>query len=630
MVRIYKYISISILGICIGAIFPLAFVVLDLGQLGLELNYKNFAWVLESQDAILFNMVSNPIFFAIIALLFLMYEQKNERLVKAENEIDRLSYEANISKIEKDNEKKLLLAQKEIEETLRVNEGKFRALTENTSDITIIVGTNGKITYLSPSFLKVFGENNDLYIGPKNWSYIDNSDYNKIKRGIILSARISKTICINKIEAFSTDGEKLYFEVYITSMVNVDGVKGIVLNAHNVTDRVLYEKEIIIAKEDAESANQAKTEFLANMSHEMRTPLNAILGITELLNDYELDGSYCDYIDVQKKAGQSLLMLINDILDLSKIEAGQMSLEHTSLDLKYELNSCVQIVSAKINSKPVKINFTYDEKLSLYFLGDSARIGQVILNLLSNAFKFTKSGDIALNALLIEKGSNDEVILIEVIDEGIGISKDNMKLIFESFTQENASITRKFGGSGLGLSISNKLVKMMNSELQVESEVDKGSRFFFELILEVADMPESFSANISEKDDGIKQTKTPKILVVEDSEDNRVILSSFLKKYDYEISFAENGLVGYEKFQSGDYDLVFMDIQMPVMDGYESTSKMRAFEKANKLKKVPIIALTANTLSKDIDMTIEVGCDDCIIKPFKRDKILKILKDNIE
>ena len=392
----------------------------------------------------------------------------------------------------------------------------------------------------------------------------------------------------------------------------------------------LFYKSAIGFIRKIENVEKAKSQFLSNMSHEIRTPLNAILGFIDILRKKEKDKEALKYIEIIRNSSATLLGIINDILDFSKIESGKMSIELIKCDPYKKLQSILDLFLLKAKEKNIKLEIFFDSKLPRCIVCDPLRIRQVISNLLFNAIKFTpENGMINLD---IKYDTRQKNITFSVKDNGIGISKESQKKIFEAFVQAENSTTRKFGGTGLGLSISSKLVSLMGGELKLESEYKKGSRFYFTLQLNEC---KSYDAIYDEKVlsgqkiKKIKQTDSKKlhnrVLLVEDNEANRMYMGIVLKKMGLEYEFAYDGLEAIEAFKSKQFDVVLMDENMPNMGGIEAAKEMLKFEKEQNLEHTPIIALTANNINGDRERFLAAGMDEYLSKPVRKREIREIL-----
>ena len=390
----------------------------------------------------------------------------------------------------------------------------------------------------------------------------------------------------------------------------------------NVTSRKNAEINLLEAKKIAESATKAKSEFLANMSHEIRTPMTSIIGMAELLSESDLTDKEKDYVERLKGSGDALLSIINDILDLSKIESGRIDLEEIDFNVVEEIEKIISIYGVLAHDKGISLTKTISDDVRANLRGDPVRLRQVLVNLIGNAIKFTDEGEIRVS---VEGTPDDDVTIFTVTDSGTGISEDKLEAIFDEFSQADSSTTRIYGGTGLGLTISRKLVELMGGEISVESEVGKGSAFCFSVRMK---------AGLAKKVDRKKEKKAAdgrverslKILLVDDSEDNRLLIKTFMKGSQHSLDMAENGEEAFEKFMEKRYDLLLMDMQMPVMDGYEATRIIRRWEEDKNIKETPILAFTAHALKEEVERCLEAGCTDHLAKPVKKKELIERIR----
>lgn len=387
------------------------------------------------------------------------------------------------------------------------------------------------------------------------------------------------------------------------------------------------QKEIIErknAQQEAIQASEIKSQFLANMSHELRTPLNAVLGMSELLGDTDLDSEQQELVETILNSGKSLLELINDTLDYSKLEAKKISLENIHFNLREAIQSVLLTFRGQCHLKNLGCKIDIDDNLSHYFMGDPLRIKQVLLNLISNAIKFTQQGGIEIRLTQTAIENDFQHIKFSITDTGIGITKENRVSLFDSFHQVDASTTRKFGGTGLGLAICKQLVELMQGEITVNSQLNRGSNFSFTLPLLV-----SFEQSETEYNDNAETDlidKNAKILLVEDDKVNQMVAQKLLEKQGFSCDIAQNGLEAIELLKLTDYDLVFMDMQMPQMGGLEATRIIRQSDSGVIDPQVIILAMTANAMESDRHLCLQAGMNDFMSKPVSRQNLIKKLE----
>ena len=417
------------------------------------------------------------------------------------------------------------------------------------------------------------------------------------------------------------DGTPIWFSVSNTPIINSKGaVERQIDLVSDITQRKQVEQGMIDAKEQALKLSQAKEMFLSVMSHEIRTPLNAVIGMTHLLLDNDPKISQIDDLNILKFSGENLLHIINDILDFTKIETGNMELEVFPFNLKTLANDIINSLQVNVKKKGNELKLLFDSRIPAYILGDKNRLYQVLMNFLGNAIKFTDDGIVQLKIMLVDQSELSSVIRFEIEDNGIGIPKDKQSYIFETFTQAKTDISRKYGGTGLGLAITKKLLNMYNSEITVDSTEGEGTTFSFEISFSKTN---EISANLG---NGTEMSVFigKRILVVDDNEINILIAKRILSKWGLEIDSAINGYEAIDKVMTEKYDLVFMDIKMPGIDGFETTGIVRDISGAY-YKELPIIALTASTLKNDHYKFIECGMNGHILKPFNPEEIKKLL-----
>ena len=400
--------------------------------------------------------------------------------------------------------------------------------------------------------------------------------------------------------------------------------------AAEVLERKKAQKEEIRAKEAAEEASRVKGEFLANMSHEIRTPMTTILGMAEILSESELKEEELAYVNILKDAGDSLIRIINDILDLSKIESGKMQLEEIDYDLRDELKKIISIFKEKAQSKGLNLIMVVDPNIPETLIGDPIRLRQILINLLGNALKFTDKGKVELSAHCerADAGADHCKLIFSVSDTGIGIEETTLEKIFHDFSQADSSTTRLHGGTGLGLSISSKLARIMGGDLWVESRLGEGSTFHLSVNIKCRKLlgaPAHREAKEPGEEHPAKSGQSAEILLVEDTEDNRLLVNHFLSNNRYNVHIAENGKDALDMYKDGEFDLILMDMQMPVMDGYDATRRIREFEKEKDRRAVPIIAFTAHALKEEVEKCIDAGCNFHLAKPVRKKELLKII-----
>lgn len=378
-------------------------------------------------------------------------------------------------------------------------------------------------------------------------------------------------------------------------------------------------------KARAENATRAKSMFLASMSHEIRTPLNGIVGMIDILKHTRQQEKFAEYLEIIEISADNLLNIINDILDFSKIESDQIEMEEIRFNVRDEVNSVIKLLGLKASGKGLEFGASVAEDVPCCLVGDPVRLKQILINLSNNAIKFTDEGFVNISVESERAGDGTVKLKCRVADSGIGISEEGKSRLFKEFSQSDKSTTRKFGGTGLGLAISKKLTTMMHGNIGVESEPGKGSEFWFDVLLTLS--PEECTGGVMEKSSRRLSSKSLHVMLVEDNLINRKVALFNLQKLGHSVESAENGSEAVEKFQAGNFDVILMDIQMPVMDGYQATSEIRELEKNTSCgTPVRIIAMTANAEKSEMEKCKSLGMDDFITKPFKPEDLGEVLQ----
>jgi PAS domain S-box-containing protein len=410
--------------------------------------------------------------------------------------------------------------------------------------------------------------------------------------------------------SYKKDGTPIWLSISNTPTFNEDGsLDQQVEIINDISERKLAEQELIKTREEALQLSKAKETFLSVMSHEIRTPLNAVIGMSYILMDDNPTESQSENLKILQFSAQNLLALINDILDFTKIQTGNMVLESVEVNLKELVSQTLNSLQFKTAETSVVLKSEIDYRIPTYVIGDNTRLYQILINLLGNAVKFTEQGEVKLKLDLVEENKKSVKVRFEVSDTGIGIPANKIDAIFNSYTQASSDTTRKYGGTGLGLAIAKSLIELHNSEIKLKSEVGKGSTFSF-----IIQFNRSATSVINVDSKTPVQQLSGSVLVVDDNEINRLLASKVIAKWGIRADFAENGKIALEKVQQEKYDLILMDLHMPVMDGMESSRAIRKL--GGYYAQVPIIALTASLFSHELETITECGMDGFVIKPF--------------
>ena len=489
---------------------------------------------------------------------------------------------------------------------------KLSQATENSPASVVITDKDGTIEYVNPRFCDVTGYTPEEAIG-NNPRVLKSGNLPESFYKELWDTILSGSVWRGEFKNKRKNGEEFWESASISPIMDDEGeVTHFVAVKQDISERKQMEQEILLAKDKAEEATQAKSDFLANMSHEIRTPMNAVIGMTHLSLKTELTIKQRDYLNKIQSSANSLLGIINDILDFSKIEAGKLEMESMDFNLDDVLENLANLVTVKAREKEaLEVLFAVDPKVSRFLVGDPLRLGQILINLTNNAVKFTQSGEIVVSAELLKRNEDRVTLKFSVNDTGIGLTKEQMANLFQAFTQADTSTTRKFGGTGLGLTICKRLVEMMDGEIWVESELEKGSTF-------------SFTAEFGLGKETVKKHFTPapdlrglKVLVVDDNSTSRNILQDILASFTFEVFLAASGEDGLEEIEKADkdkpFELVIMDWKMPGMNGIEASKRIKMHPNLSKIP--PIILVTAYAREEIMQQADKIGLEGYLPKP---------------
>ncbi len=510
------------------------------------------------------------------------------------------------------------------------------SLIEASHDPLFAISPEGKITDMNNASVKVTGITREKLIGTDFFDYFTEPQ----KAREVYQEVFEKGSVADSSLTFRHKNGKLTDVLFNGSIYkdDRDNILGVVIVARDITSQKIFENELIKAKIKAESATQiaedavkAKQQFLSNMSHEIRTPMNAIIGFTKVLFKTELSAKQKEYLNAIKISGDALIVLINDILDLAKVEAGKMTFEKVPFKMASSVSAMLHLFETKIQEKNLELIKEYDSNIPNVLIGDSVRLHQIILNLVSNAIKFTEKGKVTVSVRLLHEDEEQATIEFSVSDTGIGIAKNKLEHIFENFQQASSGTARLFGGTGLGLAIVKQLIEPQGGNITVKSKINEGSTFSFTLSFQKTkgDINLDGYLEVKESLELDTEIKNIKVLVVEDIALNQLLMKTLLDDFGFERDVASNGKIAIEKLETKTYDIILMDLQMPEMNGFEATEYIR-----NTLNsKIPIIALTADVTTVDLEKCKAVGMNDYIAKPVDEkllySKIVGLVKKSV-
>jgi PAS domain S-box-containing protein len=494
------------------------------------------------------------------------------------------------------------------DELLKSDARFFQVFEHNPVGMVILDYLSTHILYVNEAFLEAFGFYREEVIGK---SSVELNILSSPQRARLIKEVNAKGFVKNvELEARKKNGETIYV-LSSLQIIEIENDKFVLNSFLNISAQKETERQLRIAKKQAEESNLLKETFLANMSHEIRTPMNAIIGFTDLLVQCGLKNNEREYVDTIKKAGKTLLSIIDDILDSSKIEAGLTVFEEHPLSVMEIFTSLQAMLAEKAKEKNLSLSFTCSPGVPNLLLGDVTRLTQVIINLTGNALKFTQHGSVEVNAEVLTEDESTCTLGFSVKDTGIGIQPEMLQYIFERFKQSEAHTTRKYGGTGLGLSISKQLVELQGGKISVSSEPGKGSVFMFNLpFKKTGDTYQVFEKE-EEKYFDMKAISKLKILLAEDNMVNIALITHLFKEGGIRVDIAKNGRIAIDMIREKEYDLVLMDMEMPEMSGYQATRMLRQEMKNN----IPILAMTAHAMAGEREKCLRLGMNDYISKP---------------
>ncbi|WP_111707370.1 PAS domain-containing hybrid sensor histidine kinase/response regulator [Lutibacter citreus] len=495
-------------------------------------------------------------------------------------------------------------------------------ILKNINSIILVSSKDGEVIYVSPSVIKILGYSNKELIGNNWWlkTYESTGKAAQIKDAIITELFSTEPVYTNtnrqKIKTKS--GSYKWIEWARSKSLNDTFIS----IGTDVTSRILSEIELNKAKEAAEQSLKVKNEFLANMSHEIRTPLNGIIGFTDLLLETEITEEQRKYLKTMNNSGEILLSIINDVLDLSKLESQKLEAEEIPFNLHLQIEKIVNLMDVKAGHKHIQLNLEIHKDTPKFIKSDPTKIGQILLNLIGNAVKFTNHGSVTIKAFLNEKAANGPNICFEIIDTGIGIVPNKINTVFGAFNQAKSDTSRIYGGTGLGLTIVKKLVDLLKGQITVSSIFGSGTNFKLSLPIKI-EKSQIETPNVPApivKFEALNYN----ILLVEDNKTNQLLAKTRLESWKCNVDIAENGFEGVKKAEKKIYDIILMDVQMPVMDGYEAT-KIIKNDLSEEVSKTPILGMSAYTASSETEKMLNSGMENFIFKPFKPTDLYQML-----
>lgn len=503
------------------------------------------------------------------------------------------------------------ISRNRIEAARKKTDERYRSLFDNSRDAIFIVDQFSRlIVDANPEAERLTGLPQDVLFGMDHATLFSLDEIESLFHHDNIN---NQNLPVTYLQHFDetlipVDAKVAHFEL--------DGAPAVLVVLRDITQRIHYEQELAEAMKLAEAGNRAKSAFLAAISHDIRTPMNAVIGLTDILLKTPLNEQQKDYTQIIKSSGSALLTLINDILDFSKIEAGAMSLVEENFNLSNHIEDVIKTLNIQIKDKSVTLESNYTLDLIQFVKGDPHRLRQILINLVGNAIKFTESGTIKIKTSQVSTSNKDKLLIkFEVIDTGIGISENAQKNLFQAFTQADKTTAVKYGGTGLGLAICKQLSELMGGTIQIESQPGKGSNFWFTALFFPGEEIQN-DALVLEDEAQNNVFENMMILVAEDERANCIVIDAMLKSLGYHYHVVNNGLQAFDYFKSHSPDLILMDCQMPEMDGYTATQNIRNYEASeNRINQVPIVAITAHAIDEEKDRCIEAGMNGFLTKP---------------
>ncbi|HWR89454.1 MAG TPA: PAS domain S-box protein, partial [Dissulfurispiraceae bacterium] len=517
---------------------------------------------------------------------------------------------------------------REAERALREKEARYRAVVEDQTELICRFRPDGTLTFVNDSYCRYFGRKKEDILGQSFMPLIPAEDHDAIRRHMEgITAETPVCSCEHRV---ILDDGAIRWQAW-TDRAIFDGEGNIIefqAVGRDITERKQMEEDLRKAKEIAEGASRAKSQFLANMSHEIRTPMNGVYGMLDLLMETDLTEEQRKYVDIAASSARTLLCIVNDILDYSKIESGKLELERIDFDLHKIVLEASGLLSGRSMYKGVALNTFIEDGVPRTVCGDPVRIQQILLNLIGNAIKFTDKGEITVQVGVTGEDDESVRVWVSVSDTGVGIAEWAQESIFDSFSQADSSLTRRYCGTGLGLAISRQLVEMMGGKIGVESTPGSGSTFRFTLALSRSkDMSTFMHEQNGHSSEERADEHSYLALLVEDEPFNQEVGRLMLESLDCHVDVASNGHEAIEAVSNTLYDIIFMDCQMPLMNGYEATTLIRERERmlSTGSHRAPIIALTAHAMRGDREKCIAAGMDDYLVKPYNQSQLAAML-----